>query len=83
MKPTGGGGRVGMLLLSPYVTPGSVDETTYYNHFSFLRSVEELLGQEPLGYAADPVLTEFDSSVFDASPEESTVAPSPAGSGSQ
>ncbi|HSS05124.1 MAG TPA: alkaline phosphatase family protein [Solirubrobacterales bacterium] len=83
VKPSGGGGRVGMLLLSPYVTPGSIDETAYYNHFSFLRSVEELLGQEPLGYAADPVLTAFDSSVFDASPEESTVAPSPAGSGSQ
>lgn len=74
VKPTGGGGRVGMLLLSPYVAPGSVDETAYYNHFSFLRSVEELLGQEPLGYAADPVLTGFDSSVFDASPEESTVS---------
>ncbi|HXS47391.1 MAG TPA: alkaline phosphatase family protein, partial [Solirubrobacterales bacterium] len=75
VKPTGGGGRVGMLLLSPYVTPGSVDESGYYNHFSFLRSVEELFGLEPLGYAADPALTGFDSSVFDASPEESTVSP--------
>jgi hypothetical protein len=81
VKPTGGGGRVGMLLLSPYVTPGSVEESGYYNHFSFLRSVEELFGQEPLGYAADPVLTGFDSSIFDASPEESTV--SPPGPGSQ
>jgi hypothetical protein len=80
VKPTGGGGRVGMLLLSPYVAPGSVDETGYYNHFSLLRSVEELFGLEPLGYAADPALTAFDSSVFDASPEESTV--SPAGRGS-
>jgi phosphatidylinositol-3-phosphatase len=74
VKPSGGGGRVGMLLLSPYVAPGTIDETTYYNHFSFLRSVEELLGQEPLGYAAEPVLAGFDSTVFDASPEESTVA---------
>ena len=80
VKPTGGGGRVGMLLLSPYVAPGTVDETAYYNHFSFLRSVEELLELEPLGYAADPVLTGFDSTVFDASPEESTVAPQGAGS---
>ncbi|HET9162577.1 MAG TPA: alkaline phosphatase family protein [Solirubrobacterales bacterium] len=75
VKPNGGGGRVGMLLISPYVAPGTVEETAYYNHFSFLRSIEELLGLEPLGYAAEPALTGFDSSVFDASPEESTAPP--------
>jgi len=65
VKETGGGGRVGMLLLSPFVQPGSVDETGYYDHFSFLLSVEELLGTTPpLGYAADPALTGFDSSVY-------------------
>lgn len=77
VKPSGGGGQVGMLLISPYVAPGTVDESGYYNHFSFLRSVEELLGLEPLGYAAEPALTAFDSTVFDASPEESTVAGRP------
>jgi hypothetical protein len=75
VKPSGGGGQVGMLLLSPYVAPGTLDESAYFNHFSFLRSVEELFGLEPLGYAAEPALTGFDSSVFDASPEESTVSP--------
>lgn len=75
VKPTGGGGKVGMLLLSPYVAPGTVDETSYFNHFSLLLSIEELFGLEPLGYAADPALTPFDSSVFDGSPEESTVVP--------
>ncbi len=74
VKPSGGGGRVGMLLISPYVAAGTVDEAAYYNHFSFLRSVEELLGLEPLGYAAEPALAGFDSSVYDASPEESTTA---------
>jgi len=65
IKETGGGGRVGMLLLSPFVQPGSINETGYYNHFSFLLSVEELLGlAPPLGYAADPALSAFDSSVF-------------------
>jgi hypothetical protein len=77
VKPSGGGGRVGMLLLSPYVAPGTIDKAAYYNHFSFLRSVEELLGLEPLGYAAEPALTGFEASLFDASPEESTVSPSP------
>lgn len=75
VKPSGGGGQVGMLLISPYVAPGTVDESGYYNHFSLLRSVEELLGLEPLGYAAEPALAGFDSSVYDRSPEESTVAP--------
>jgi phosphatidylinositol-3-phosphatase len=65
VKETGGGGRVGMLLLSPFVEPGSSNETGYYNHFSFLRSVGELLAvTSPLGYAADPALAAFDSTVF-------------------
>jgi len=70
VKPTGGGGRVGMLLISPYVATGTVEEAAYYNHFSFLRSVEELFGLEQLGYAAEPALTAFEPGVvFDASPE--------------
>jgi hypothetical protein len=73
IKPTGGGGRVGMLLISPYLAPGTVEEGAYYNHFSFLRSVEELFGLEPLGYAAEPALSGFEPSLFDASPEESTA----------
>ncbi len=64
VKATGGGGRVGMLLLSPFVEPNSSNETGYYNHFSFLLSVEELLGVAPLGYAAEAGLTGFDGSVY-------------------
>jgi hypothetical protein len=63
VKPSGGGGRVGMLLLSPYVLAGSVAEG-YFNHFSFLCSVEELFGLTPLGYAAEPVVQPFDESVY-------------------
>jgi phosphatidylinositol-3-phosphatase len=77
VKPTGGGGQVGMLLISPYLAPGTVEEDAYYNHFSFLRGVEELFGLELLGYAAEPALTGFEPSLFDASPEESTVATAP------
>jgi hypothetical protein len=67
VKESGGGGRVGMLLLSPFVAPGSVNETGYYNHFSFLLSVGELLEvAPPLGYAAEPVLTAFDRTVFNS-----------------
>ena len=63
VKPFGGGGRVGMLLLSPYVLAGSVAEG-YFNHFSFLRSVEEVFGLPALGYAAEPVVQPFDESVY-------------------
>jgi phosphatidylinositol-3-phosphatase len=75
IEETGGGGRVGLLLISPYVKAGSVDQSGYFNHFSLLRSIEELFGQQPLGYAANPALAAFDSTVYTASPEESTVSP--------
>lgn len=64
VKPTGGGGRVGMLLLSPYVLPGSVNKSSYFNHFVLLRSIEELFGLTALGYAADPALVPFDETVY-------------------
>jgi hypothetical protein len=48
-----GGDRIGALLLSPFVKPGSTSETTY-NHYSLLRSLENIFGlHEHLGYAAD------------------------------
>ncbi|HEX3608702.1 MAG TPA: alkaline phosphatase family protein [Solirubrobacterales bacterium] len=69
VKATGGGGRIGMLLLSPFVEAGSVSETGYFNHYSFLLSVEELLGlptatTPPPGYAAEPALTAFEPALF-------------------
>jgi hypothetical protein len=62
VKASGGGGRVGMLLISPFVEPGSVAaESLYYNHFTFLLTLEELFGLEKLGYAAEPALLPFES----------------------
>jgi hypothetical protein len=45
-----GGGRVGAVVVSPFVAPGSLDATAY-NHYSLLRTVEDLFGLAPLGYA--------------------------------
>ena len=73
VKPTGGGGRVGLLLLSPFVKPGTVNETTYANHYSLLISIEELFELERIGYAADPALVGFDSTIYNAGEEESTL----------
>jgi hypothetical protein len=39
--PTTGGGDTGSVLISPYITPGSVS-TTYYNHYSWLATMEDL-----------------------------------------
>lgn len=65
VRETGGGGRVGLLLLSPYVEPGTSSET-YFNHFSLLDTIEELFGLERIGYGADPAITGFDESIFNA-----------------
>jgi hypothetical protein len=64
IKPSGGGGRVGMLLISPFVLPGSTNETGYFNHYSALRSVEELFGLPAIGYAAEPAVIPFDETVY-------------------
>ena len=72
------GEAVGMLLISPYVAAGTVDETGLYGPLPFLRTVQELFGLEPPEDAVEPAVLGFGASVFDASPEESTVA-SPAG----
>jgi hypothetical protein len=62
VKPSGGGGRVGLLLLSPYLEAGTVNESGYFNHFSLLLSIEELFELPPIGYAASPTLVPFGSS---------------------
>ena len=74
VKPTGGGGRVGMLLLSPFVAPGTVNESGYYNHYSLLRSVEELFELEPLGYASEIALTGFDAGVYNYETSSSSAS---------
>jgi phospholipase C len=60
-----GGGRIGALVLSPFVKPGTVTAEAY-NHYSLLRTVEELFGLTPLGYAAEPNLKVFGPDVFTA-----------------
>jgi hypothetical protein len=45
-----GGGRIGAVLLSPFIKPGTVSNEPY-NHYSLLRTVEDLFGLAHLGYA--------------------------------
>jgi phosphatidylinositol-3-phosphatase len=59
-----GGGRVGAVLLSPQIKPGTVT-TTPYNHYSSLASWESLLGLSRLADAASVPGT-FGADVFTA-----------------
>jgi hypothetical protein len=61
-----GGGKVGLLLISSFVKPGSVNTLDAFNHFSLLRSIEDIFGLDRLGYAADPALPAFDKAVYNA-----------------
>ena len=58
-----GGGQVGAVLISPFITGGKVITKTSYNHFSALASIEDLFGLPRLGEAATTTST-FDKGIF-------------------
>jgi hypothetical protein len=70
---TPGGGRTGSVLISPDISPGT-ESNVYYNHYSWLRTMEDLFGvasNSPgldgmghIGYAAQPGLAPFGADVF-------------------
>lgn len=61
-----GGGQVGALLISRYVQPNSSDVASTFNHFSLLKTIEDLFSIKHLGYTTDAALPELDSSTFNA-----------------
>lgn len=64
--PTRGGGEVGALMLSPFVKPATTSQEPY-NHFSLLRTIEDLFALKHLGYAASPGVSALEPSLFQAS----------------
>lgn len=60
-----GGGRTGAVVISPFVRAGTVSDVPY-NHYSLLRSLEDLFGLEHLGYAAQDGLVPFGADVYSA-----------------
>ena len=68
-----GGGQTGDVLISPYIMPGTVSHV-YYNHYSTLRTLEDLFnvatyspgldGEGHIGYAAQRGLAPFGADVF-------------------
>jgi hypothetical protein len=57
-----GGGKVGAVLLSPFIAPGTTTSTSY-NHFSALASIEDNFGLSRLG-EAQTVSSTFGADVF-------------------
>jgi phospholipase C len=60
-----GGGRAGAVLISRFIQPGSINDTPY-NHYSLLRSIEDLFALPHLGFAAQPGLKPFGADVYNA-----------------
>jgi hypothetical protein len=58
-----GGGRIGAVLLSPFIEAGTLSLVPY-NHYSLLKSVEDMFGLGYLGYAGRPGLQGFGPDIF-------------------
>jgi len=58
-----GGGRTAALVLSPYTIPGT-RTSSKYNHYSLLRTSEDLFGLPHLGYAGASDLSSLGDDVF-------------------
>jgi hypothetical protein len=72
-----GGGRIGAVLLSRFIKPGTVSEVPY-NHYSLLKSIEDIFGVDHLGYARPRSLVPFGDDIFGSgSAPASSKSPAP------
>jgi hypothetical protein len=58
-----GGDRTGAVLISKFIKPGTVSSTPY-NHYSLLKSIEDVFGVDHLGYAGQAGLAPLGADVF-------------------
>jgi phosphatidylinositol-3-phosphatase len=63
LHPGPGGGRVGAVMVSPCVKPGTVSRQKY-NHYSLLRSIERNFKLPYLGYAGQAGLRPFGTDIL-------------------
>ena len=61
-----GGGRIGAVLLSPFIAGGTASDHAY-NHYSLLRTVEDQFGLDHLAGAAGTDVKSFGDDVFGSS----------------
>jgi hypothetical protein len=74
--PTYGGGDTGAVLISPDITPGTVSNTDY-NHYSLLRSIEDIfgLGGDPSGADENSPLYGVDGTGYLGAASQPGLAP--------
>ncbi|MEY2473849.1 MAG: hypothetical protein QOK28_3178, partial [Actinomycetota bacterium] len=60
-----GGGRTGAVIVSQFTAPGTVSHVPY-NHYSLLRSLEDVFGLGHLGFAAADGLVPFGADIYSA-----------------
>ena len=67
------------MALSPFIRAGTVSKVPY-NHYSLLRTLEDIFDVGHLGYAAEPDLRSFGSDIFsgDGAPRRGKDSPSTA-----
>ena len=58
-----GGGKTGAVVLSKFIRPGTVS-TKPYNHYSQLRSIEDVFGLRHLGDAQQPQVKSFGPDIY-------------------
>jgi hypothetical protein len=58
-----GGGNTGAVALSPFIKPGTVSHQPY-NHYSTLKTIEDIFGLPHLGYSSASELAVFGNDVF-------------------
>ncbi len=58
-----GGGLIGAVAISPFIKPGTIS-TVQYNHYSLLRSIEDIFHLSHLGDAAMPQVEPFGKDVY-------------------
>jgi hypothetical protein len=61
-----GGGRIGAVLLSPFIKPGTISHRPY-NHYSLLRSTEDFFGLDHLALAGVAQIKSFGADIFGGS----------------
>lgn len=62
-KTSYGGDQTGAVMISKFIKPGTVS-TVAYNHYSMLKSIEDIFGLTHLGYANQAGLAGFGSDIF-------------------
>jgi phosphatidylinositol-3-phosphatase len=75
-----GGGRTGAVVLSPFTLPGTVSNVAY-NHYSLLRSIEDIFAVGHLGFAGVDGLAPFGADIYSQpngpAPAPTTTLPVP------